>query len=499
MPKNRSPKNDTQKSADIVEALGRPEPPQDREGKNGDPQLAALTSFLLGLKTNNTVSEKRVLVDFGCGNGVLPNLLESIYNDAPDSLPFLWAVDLPEPLSRLALPLEIHNRSEKCTLEMFYNNKLINNSKEITEIVIRNVLHEMTIKETAELFDRLIKYLPVHTNIYIQDMARLPKQERGNAAWSFELLKQCLEEMGFTVSGHQLYSHSGIPWFSMNCQLPTSKKDANMLDIIAKYRSKQLTDIRNKGKELTKVFENTSEIISLSLDCLALDVQLDEIGWFNDSPTVSLKDLNIPLTALSKSPTEYAAMTNAEIASPSGLVAMLSTKNMLDFPTLIKNAKEEISFGGYSNRPLFLKIENKTALKEAIGKGIKVKVLVVNPQSTAAQLRANEPLYKDPKNLIESINNTIEQGKNYFRELQLHYGEFIASKYYDLRASSRIPKWSYFIIDDKCYLSFYSMSYSGSSGPCFVFQNVGESLHNYYHVVRQEFLTLFEESNNLLT
>ena len=59
----------------LIEALSRPEPPQPKEGKHGDPQLAALCQFLV----QNNWENDHVLVDFGSGNGVLAETLNNVY------------------------------------------------------------------------------------------------------------------------------------------------------------------------------------------------------------------------------------------------------------------------------------------------------------------------------------------------------------------------------------------------------------------------------------
>src|SRR3970040_468521 len=99
----------------LIDGLSRQEESQAREGKAGDPQLSALCQFL----AQSDLTDSKVIVDFGAGNGVLPEYMARIWSDTRAS-PEYWAVDLSNMLDQLSLPRRIHNNSRKYTLDEFY-------------------------------------------------------------------------------------------------------------------------------------------------------------------------------------------------------------------------------------------------------------------------------------------------------------------------------------------------------------------------------------------
>jgi hypothetical protein len=64
-----------------------------------------------------------------------------------------------------------------------------------------------------------------------------------------------------------------------------------------------------------------------------------------------------------------------------------------------------------------------------------------------------------------------------------------------LRLMLTIPPCSYFIVDDYCYVSLYSLRLSGGSGPCMIFKNSMEP-NAYFAVLLQEFQLTWELASN---
>jgi hypothetical protein len=490
------PLNNSKLIASLVDSLSRPEPPQAQEGKPGDPQLSALCQFLLQMSEKG---QHQVIVDFGCGNGVLAHFLDKVYSGDKQT-PQYWAIDLPESLNSLSLPVRIHNNSKKYATDYFLNTVLPNTEIEISTFVLRNVLHELDIVTTAKLFTALKTYLSPSTLIYIQDMARLAKPERGNVGWNKDLLVKCLEELNFKAASFDLISYGGVPWFSIICSVSLEPSEINVQKIVAKYRTTQLEMIETQVIDASQDWENTTELLLLQHEFTSLALQLRRAGSlpYNTELEPSLQKMNIPTSKPQSSQFEYTCTMGPAVSSNSGLIAMISNKNLLDFPALISSAKKIISFGGYSNRPLFLSINNKIALNKAILKGVIINVLVVDPASRPARLRAEEPIYDSPEQFIINIETTIELGKKFYENIVSEIGMQQASKLFKFKASARTPRWSYFIVDDTCYLSFYSITMTGSAAPCFIFRGLPGVINNYYHVVKQEFTQLFEESINLI-
>jgi hypothetical protein len=123
--------------------------------------------------------------------------------------------------------------------------------------------------------------------------------------------------------------------------------------------------------------------------------------------------------------------------------------------------------------------------------------MVVSPESIVARLRSEEPIYDNPGKFLIDIRETIAQGRTFFQQVSEKLGKDVASRF-QLRASNRVPRWSYFIVDDTCYLSFYSSTLTGSLGPCFIFRAMLTVTNDYFHLVQKEFSDVFEESIDLL-
>ena len=109
-----------------------------------------------------------------------------------------------------------------------------------------------------------------------------------------------------------------------------------------------------------------------------------------------------------------------------------------------------------------------------------------------------EPLYESPDYFISTINDIIGHGLDFYKQIEQELGESRAKERFQFKQSSRSPRWSYFIVDDTCYISFYSIKTSGSAAPCFVFRGLPNVMNNYFHVIRQEFLDLFSEAEILI-
>lgn len=151
------------KLSKYLEGLSSPEPAPPQGPKQGDPQLAALAQYLA---TKKHLNERDIIVDFGSGSGVLGTLIDKMWRDEP-RLPRYFAVDRPEPLAALSLPARVHNNSKKINVEDFYGHELASHAGSIALVIIRNVLNELNIGETAQLFAALNEYLLQTSEIYI--------------------------------------------------------------------------------------------------------------------------------------------------------------------------------------------------------------------------------------------------------------------------------------------------------------------------------------------
>lgn len=414
-------------------------------------------------------------------------------------LPQYWAIDLPEMLPQLSLPPRVHNNSKKFTTEEFYKSKLRENAEFIKLIIIRNTLHEMDIVDTSQLIDAIRFFLPVEALVYIQDMARLPKPERRNVPWTRELLETALRDIGFDICGaFDLTSHSGTPWFTLLIRNPSQTTTMASGPVLAKARSTQSSNLLGELRAISKGYENVDKLILLQHEFSCLEVQLinAEFTQITKVHDESFERIGVPIRAPSQN--EYAFATSDTISQKTGLLGLIASKRLLDFPTLISSAQKQIAFGGYSNRPLFRSSANITSLESAITGGAIVRVMIVSPDSIVARLRSEEPIYANPSKFLTDIRETIDHGRRFFQKLSETLGKEVASDRFKLRASNRVPRWSYFIVDDTCYLSFYSSTLTGSLGPCFIFRARLTLTNNYFHLVQKEFSDVFEESTDLL-
>ncbi|MDQ3776614.1 MAG: hypothetical protein M3461_20800 [Pseudomonadota bacterium] len=489
--------NDDKNLRRLVTGLSAPEQPQPKAGKDGDPQLAALCQRILGAMMTGT---RKALVDFGSGNGVLPH--QMVKFAAQSEYPCYWAVDFPSPLDDLAIPHQLHNGSRKYTVDDFYDKALKLHADQIGIVVLRNILHEMTIADTTRLFSALRAHLPddasiYDASIYIQDMARLATPERGNVGWDLDLLEGCLGDLGFKVISFPQVSYGGVPWFAMDLRV-IDRTERNDHQRLCAARSEQLDRIAVKLSEAGDDYTRTSELMLLQHEYTTLALQLRKAGWSDGARhrrAPALGSLSIPLHPFA-SDLDYACQT-PEASSVSGLVAMLSSKRLIDFPRLIATATRDICFGGYSNRLLFVRDENRAALRQALSRCVAVRVVVADPRSCAAALRSQEPVYANPGELLGAIGETIERGRDFAHRIAADLGDDVRGRL-TIRASGHVPRWSYCIVDDWCYLSFYSGWATGSASPCLVFRGLPHAVQNYFHVVRQEFLSIYHDAQDLL-
>ena len=221
---------------------------QPREGKIGDPQLSTLSIFLA-----DRIDSCNLLIDFGSGNGVLP---EHLLDQWPNkTFPEYWAVDLREIIDSLRLDRRIGNNSKKLSSEEFFE-KLSERSSELKSkkvvVVIRNVLHHLTIEQAGNLFYHLITFLPKNAEVFIQDICYFPIPERLTIEWPKEYLGNCLTGLGFRADKNTNHdSKSGHDWYSiiLTRESPNTLKKDCFIKAFADVRKQQLQDIQQKFKD----------------------------------------------------------------------------------------------------------------------------------------------------------------------------------------------------------------------------------------------------------
>ncbi|HXA20540.1 MAG TPA: hypothetical protein VN380_26410 [Thermoanaerobaculia bacterium] len=453
----------------------------------GDPQQAALAQFLGDQK----LSHDQIIVDFGSGRGLLAQMLKHVYKgrDAPR----YFAVDLPHELDELSIPNPIHNDSRKITLGDFYSSELKAWQKDIGAVVIRNVLHELTIEQTCLLFRALNEQLRPEAVIYIQDMTDLPRAEERHVGWPCDILIEFLRDMGIIAETFGLASFSGTNWFTLTAH-PTGSaiNETQALEAAIRAREKQK---KQMVKELSKLDarHNTDDYvreIKLNHEIASLEFQLSEARPADEPAGGETDDINVPLIERATfGPLDF-ALSPGEGLRATGLQAVLSHKRLIDFAALLATCEHEALFSGYSQRSLFQQADIRSALYDMIvRRQCIVRILVVEPDSATAQLRGSEPLYADPAQLRRDIRFTLDEAEKFTRVLTGEKGDHFAHEHFQLRTSPSIPYSSYFIIDDKCFVSLYSQTASGTRAPCFVYRATDALSNGYLYVLRNDFNT----------
>lgn len=476
-----------------------PDEMQEPPGRDGDPQLAALTQFLQ--TTAGGLGPEDVILDIGSGRGILATTLLRIWGET-QSLPWYYAVDREPIIEALNLPPSIHNHSRKVHFVDFLAGKLPHDSERIKMVVLRNILHELDITTTAEIFLVLRRIVPIASQIYIQDIVSLPKGEREKAGWHPDILRIVLERMGFHCGIPADYvSHSGTPWFTVILQNGATDGAISHLDAslaVADGREKQLqrsvSRLAELGNDTSE--ETLAEFVMLSAEVAALTTQLQMLHYTERTPRSRAADCGgIPLISLRSSTLDYAEVMPSSVRARSGLRGILSSKNVIDLPVLIQGTSNRLWFAGYSQRLLFKISAIRTALKAAVAKGVDVRILLVDPYSAAALARGRSEVYERTSNLSSDILETCSACAELVRELREEsVAETNEQFQVELRLCQEVLSSSYFFADDICICSLYSSSIRGGSGTAFVFGSSSLQPTGYFQVLLRDFQNAWGQS-----
>jgi hypothetical protein len=483
----------------VIDGLSNPPEAQSASGKPGDPQVAALEEYLI---TKN-FDENDIVVDFGSGTGILARLFGKLI-DQNYILPHYLAVDKSDELDKLSLPASIHNISKKYTTKQFLDIELPRNKQNIKLVVIRNVFHELDIRETARLVTLLNEHLEKPAEIYIQDIENLSHPERAKAGWYLHLFQEFFSNLGIKSRKVQRNSYSGTPWFTLILEPNSTSIDLDKaVDICAQARYRQFSQIATKLKRVVQgeYGEDTlPEYLSLTNEYAGIGLQLQDVKpSYLPQPLQfsALKDLNSPLRD-SLGDFDFAERVSDEVTKKSGLIAILSRKGIIDFPKMIANCKEFTYFVGYSLHSLFGTEEDRETLHLMVRTGKRLYILVTDPDSDTARIRAQEPIYGNHHKLLEDIHETIEAGQKFYQMLCMTIGEEKAKKHFRIRVTKRVPTSSNIIIDNLCFVSLYGRILTGTSAPCLVFRKTPGVIYNYYEIVLKEFEDAFAEATSVM-
>jgi hypothetical protein len=232
--------------------------------------------------------------------------------------------------------------------------------------------------------------------------------------------------------------------------------------------------------------DSAYEFTTLSMETSAIASQLQKHGYGEHSSGRTMPRIGIPLLDIG---VPYAEVVPGPTAESTAIAAVVSSKNSMDFPRLLDHTERFAYFAGYSVRSLFKGPETLTAIEALIGRGGQLRILLCDPSSAAVAARATAPVYADDARLRSDINKSIEHFGDLRKRIEAHFGD--AAARFQLRLTAQLPPCAYFIVDDLCFTSLYTMGLSGGSGPTVVFQP-GRAQVSYYDILLSDFVLAWD-------
>lgn len=219
---------------ELLEAYGSGETIQEPQYAATDKQLNSLA--LVAEDVMCQIGQGTVL-DLGCGKGVFLSKLASLPSFRDNAKwNYLGAEhsNLHDSVLQLAASLRFHRRCDVIDLETLYNSWLQTvETPEPLLVIVRNVLHELRIPETAQLLHLLNEHLSPEDILLVQDLLVFPKAERGNVCWDTSCLNDVFDNLGFSTSLVTVPSRSGVQWFSAKITKTTHSKPLPLEEVKA--------------------------------------------------------------------------------------------------------------------------------------------------------------------------------------------------------------------------------------------------------------------------
>lgn len=258
-----------------------PAPVQEPADAGTDPQLGTLLATLL---EEIVRSPEGALFDIGCGKGTL---LERLANH-PEFSKSNWiyvAVDFDEMLNEvqvIARQKKLNRRVELLTIDEFYKEWPALPQSRI--YFCRNVLHELTIAQTAGLLQRIKEARSNEELIVIQDLMNFQEGERNNVCWFPDDLALCVEQHGLGKAlTIPFSSKSGALWF--NCLVrgpsgPDLEPDESLASVISARRQQweMWGDLERRAGQPGGPEGEVVRVLDLDVQYAALTRQLREVG-----------------------------------------------------------------------------------------------------------------------------------------------------------------------------------------------------------------------------
>lgn len=258
----------------FISGYNCPEKPQQIEDIKGDFQLAGL---MTALNKSILSTQTTLIVDIGCGNGVLLAKLSEI--DCFKKCPTLQyeGYDLPFQLPKAfenATKLKLLSRVKFNTLDEDWSLRL----KDNCIVVIRNVLHELNLAEISKLFYILCMNLPSNASVFIQDMTTLPVAEKNRCGWIGTHIESVLQSCGMNTFFTPDISKRGVDIFLIEGKMTCAcnKTESEIKDMLLHARNEQLKILKLKYKQLEELPHSDLPFLRLNHDITSIILQMGQ-------------------------------------------------------------------------------------------------------------------------------------------------------------------------------------------------------------------------------
>lgn len=204
------------------------EPSMQPAAVRGDPQLQWLKGYI-----NNELERQDspiAILDYGCGNGpLLQALYESqVFSEGEHQY---IGVDLTFPAEAHALALQL-GALEKApqpdflTCGLLFSRDAEDFTLPIRFLILRNVLHEIPLRELPHTLFHLTKICIPGTVIIIQEMIRLREGELGAVTWDPDDFQRLFPSPTFSVVEYSDLGRSGLPWMTVTIKVTRVSNDS---------------------------------------------------------------------------------------------------------------------------------------------------------------------------------------------------------------------------------------------------------------------------------
>lgn len=255
---------------------GQEEPPQENDAASFDSQIKNISLAIAEFINSN---QQGTVVDIGCGKGTILRRLAETKLINENNGWYYQGTDFSQyetDIVALKNELDLSDKVHFLQLEKFYKSWVMSLLPSPRLLIIRNVLHELSILQTSELIELLVRNMTLNDKLIIQDLMIFPSAERGNASWESEFLKELINQCGFEITLIEEPSKSGNKWFSAICKLKVPyTSNLDFIRLVKTARVNQYNYWMNISDQINK---EGKQLVDFDLQRLALHTQLYKLG-----------------------------------------------------------------------------------------------------------------------------------------------------------------------------------------------------------------------------